>query len=471
MKTPKLILSIILILILNTNLNAQQLNEDLKSVNTLEEKIYGLSLLWSEIKYNFVNIDRLSFDVDSLYRETMQRVLATRNDLEYYNELEKFLVKFDDAHTELFDRPEFGDEDTDYPKYATKLIGDKFYFTAYRVCKDADPRLLGAEIIEVEGLSSMEYVMKYVMPKISASTSRYRKVLAGTILLNGKANTYIKGKARLQNGEVIQFNIIRNGETTRTPEDKSFPEMVNRRNDKKVYYEWKDSVAIMTINSFYPESVGNHIDSVMNVINANKPTGLIIDLRSNGGGSTDVANRLQMHLTNADSILSFGAQTRTNLGYGRAQGNYRKEYEDYFTYKSYKTYPAEIIERDKSIVPVQCPVAILIGPYSFSACEDFLINIYEMPNRPILIGEETAGSTGAPLVIYLPHEALARICTIRALYPYSMKPFVGQGIIPDIKVESSIDDCLNRMDPVMQKALDYFDNKECLLHQTKKERQ
>lgn len=57
MRSANFIFYICVILTLNTRVMAQQQNDNCKSVNTLEEKIYGLSLLWSEIKYNFVNID------------------------------------------------------------------------------------------------------------------------------------------------------------------------------------------------------------------------------------------------------------------------------------------------------------------------------------------------------------------------------------------------------------------------------
>ena len=79
---------------LNISVMAQQTSENIKSVNSLEDKVYGLSLLWSEVKYNFVNIDRLDFDVDSLYRETMKKVLVTTNDVDYYKELSNFLRSF-----------------------------------------------------------------------------------------------------------------------------------------------------------------------------------------------------------------------------------------------------------------------------------------------------------------------------------------------------------------------------------------
>ena len=99
-----------------------------------------------------------------------------------------------------------------------------------------------------------------------------------------------------------------------------------------------------------------------------------------------------------------------------------------------------------------------MGTYSFSACEDFLVCISEMPGHPLLIGEETAGSTGAPLVIYLPHGAVARICTLRELYPYSLKPFVGKGVTPDIEVKHTIDDYLDGKDPVLSKALEVLND-------------
>ena len=105
--------------------------------------------------------------------------------------------------------------------------------------------------------------------------------------------------------------------------------------------------------------------------------------------------------------------------------------------------------------PIACPAAILIGRFTFSAAEDFLVNLYEQPGRPVLIGEETGGSTGSPLVVNgLPGGGYARICTRRICYPVSYKRFVNQGVKPDVEVSQTIEDYLQGKDVVLEKAID-----------------
>ncbi len=457
-KGTYIVFCLVLFIMIPISIQAQS---KIKSINTIEDKIYGLSLLWSEVKYNFVNIDHLDFDLDSLYRETMKRVINTKDDIAYYKELDYFLNRLNDAHTHLFDYPESGYEETDYPNYGTKYIGGKYYFIKYKKdCPYSDPDLLGAEIVEIAGLPTDQYVEKFVLPSITGSTLKYKLNQAGRLLLNGLEGSSICGKAICRDGKMKTFDIVRNGEAIRKNDDVWLPEdEYSFYTNEAVTLNWKDDIAFLNIRRFIPESVCNDIDKAMAEINARQCRGVIIDLRGNTGGITDVAWRLQMYLTQADTIRSFGAQTRINSGYGRAQGNYRKEYEDFYLYKAYKNEPSELISKPKGIKALSCPVAILIDNNSFSACEDFLINIYEMPDRPVLIGEETAGSTGAPLVIELPHEAMARICTLRPLFPYSMKPFAGKGIIPDIEVVPTLEETLDGKDIVMNKALQYIQNK------------
>ena len=200
------------------------------------------------------------------------------------------------------------------------------------------------------------------------------------------------------------------------------------------------------------------IDSHLTKIIENNPQGLIIDLRDNGGGSSNIGFHLQKYLTSQDYFIIFGSERRINDGYGRAQGNFRKEYEPFYLYKAYRTEGGDTIRIKPEFPRIEVPVVILTNERCFSACEDFLVNIYEVPNRPVIIGTETAGSTGAPLLFNMPDGGSARICTLRITYPYSGKAFVNKGVTPDIIIYNSIDDDFTGYDRALDTAINHVKN-------------
>lgn len=439
--------------------NCQSLKDSIPQKNTLQDKLFGLSKIWSEIKYNFVNIDQIKFDVDSLYNATIPKVIATTNDVDYYDELQRFIASFNDGHTELIEVTYVWNDLNDYIPCGLIDIDNKIYFSDIKKGSGIDSTLIGAEIIELEGLPTKKYIEQYIYPTISASTENHRWFQAVIKIQGGRKGTYFTGKAKKTDGTVIPLSILRNGETTRTKNDQYWtwasPKAPAKR--QRISLDWKEDIAIMNIRTFGTDAIINDIDSLALSING-KAKGLIIDLRQNGGGSTDVAQHLQKYLTHTKYFLSFGSQTRINNGYGRSQGNYRDEYKDFFLYKAYEIEKPDTIRVEESIKAFSCPVVILVGRYTFSAAEDFLVGIYENPDRPVIIGEPTGGSTGAPLVITLPHDAVARICTLRILFPYSGTPFVGKGIQPDIVVKRSVADYLEGKDPVLEKAISYLED-------------
>lgn len=433
--------------------------DSLPKVNTPEDKIVGLSRVWSEIKYNFVNIDQLDFDIDSLYIQTIPRVINTTNDIEYYDELERMMAKFKDGHTNIVRRSYTNSEYVnDIPGTITEIEG-KYYFTSLMKNVGVDSMLLGAEIKEVSGMPVIEYMELNCLPQCCASTERSRWRSALSKLHMGPVGSFLEGRAQTSEGKIVDFKLQYNWETISSDDDDYwflawgiFPPR------ERISVQWYDSVARVTIKDF-KDDMGDMLDSVMADLYTANPHGVIIDLRFNGGGETDVAWKLQMYTYDSDTIHSFGYQTRINEGYGRAQGNYREEYEDFYTGRAYKTVEPEIVIRDKSIKPLKCPIVFLIGVRSFSACEDLLVNMYELPNRPLFIGEETGGSSGAPLVVELPHGALIRICTLRELFPFSKKPFLNKGIIPDITITTNLDNIKQKRDVALNKAITLLTDK------------
>ncbi|MGD9994956.1 MAG: S41 family peptidase [Salinivirgaceae bacterium] len=431
--------------------------KDLPNKITDEEKLYWLSQIWSEIKYNFVNIDQLTFDLDSLYKTLIPEVVSSANDYEYYQILSKFTASLKDGHTQVSDRGQFYSF-MDYIPLSLQDFNEKIYITHVRKNANLDSTWIGAELIEIEDTPTVDYLEKNVFPYISASTKQHLWMQSVYKIQSGFKDILFKGTIKKVDGTIEKIELKRNGEATRTQQDEYWG-VVRNYSRNIVDLEWTDdTIAIINFNRFSPEDKAiKEFDKLVKQID--KAKGVIIDLRKNGGGSTEVAWHLQKHLTKENSFLNYAWETRISDGVRKANGNWKEEYKDYYLNKALRFEKPEVVNVPDSIKRIKCPTIILIGRFTFSAAEDFLVNIYEVPNRPKLIGEETGGSTGSPLVVSgLPGDGYARICTRRICYPISEKRFVNSGVIPDIEVKQTIADYLNEKDVVLERAIDEINN-------------
>ena len=424
--------------------------KDLPNKISNNEKLYWLSLIWSETKYNFVNIDRLKFDLDSLYMSFIPLVLETKNDFEYYKALQRFMASLHDGHSEVFSS--FSTY-TDYIPLVFKDFNKKVYITSVTKIPESDSTWLGAELIEIEGIPTVQYLESQIFPYISASTEQSLWMLGVLKLHSNLKDIPFRGKIRKTDGAIVNLNILRNGEEIRTPNDKYWGPEISYPKDIVELTWLQNDIALVSINKFYPEDEAiRKIDKVVKELY--KAKGLIIDLRNNGGGSTAVAKHLQKYLSKQDYILNYGAEIRINDAYKKAQGNWKEKDKDYFLNKAYRFEKQDSIIVSDTLKRIKCPTVILMGRYTFSAAEDFLVNIYEAPGRPKLIGEETGGSSGAPLFFAgLPGGGSVRICTVRICYPLSGKRFVSHGVKPDIEIKQTINDYLKGNDVVLERAI------------------
>ena len=70
---------------------------------TPTDKVYGLSKFWQDVNYNFVYLDKVDRTMwDNRYRELIPIVQNTKNDYEYYRELQKFCALLKDGHTNVY---------------------------------------------------------------------------------------------------------------------------------------------------------------------------------------------------------------------------------------------------------------------------------------------------------------------------------------------------------------------------------
>jgi len=210
---------------------------------------------------------------------------------------------------------------------------------------------------------------------------------------------------------------------------------------------------VLEFSRFFPEqeTINSFLELMPKLRTAN---GLIIDLRNNGGGSTGVAHELIKRIIRQDWFLGLAAETRINDAVYKAMGYGYEDYKHYYQNLAYRQEVHDTIYIADTIKRLDYPIVILIGVNTASAAEDFLIMLYEIEERPLLVGAPTAGSTGAPLVIPgLPGGGFARICARRCKYPYSLKPFVNEGIQPDIRVFRTVEEILNGEDVALNKGI------------------
>lgn len=70
---------------------------------SLEEKIYGLSLIWSNAKEHFVFLDTdVASKLDESYIEYISKVADMDGIHDYYKALSRFSALLNDGHTKVF---------------------------------------------------------------------------------------------------------------------------------------------------------------------------------------------------------------------------------------------------------------------------------------------------------------------------------------------------------------------------------
>jgi len=146
--------------------------QQLPNTISLKDRLYTLSTLWMEVKYNFVNIDTLKCNIDSTYKALIGETINSDNDYTYYAILKKFIAQLNDGHSEVYDNGQF-QQYCDYPPI--KLINlNKRVFVSLAAKQLVEKIPLGSEIIEIENQSVDKYLKNYCFPYVSASNENSR---------------------------------------------------------------------------------------------------------------------------------------------------------------------------------------------------------------------------------------------------------------------------------------------------------
>jgi C-terminal processing protease CtpA/Prc len=396
-----------------------------------DEKIAGLSLLWTMARQNFVFFDRVPhLNWDSLYLSLIPKVRETKSTLEYYLLLQRMCAQLADGHTNVYVPAELAGQVYGRPPLRTALVEDRVI--VIQVNSDSLRKsgiVPGTEITRIDGVPVKEYARERVAPYQSGSTPQDHDVRTyGYFLLAGPEDQPVALELRDAKGKPSQRTLPRKGYGA-APK----PPVL----DFKVL---KGKIAYVALNSFENKKIVTAFDSLFSSIG--QTDGLILDVRNNGGGNGDYGYQLLGYLTDKPFKLS----RWKSLVYQPVLRAWGIE-------TQWVTSPAEEAQPNGKRLYTR-PVVVLLGPRSFSAAEDFLV-AFDAMDRGKLMGEASGGSTGQPLSFSLPGGGSARVCSKWDSYPDG-KEFVGVGVVPDVLVKPTVKDIQTGRDPVVEEAVKYL---------------
>ncbi|QDV05817.1 Peptidase family S41 [Planctomycetes bacterium Poly30] len=406
----------------------------------VEDKLAGLSLLWSEAKYNFSNFDLVpELDWDAEYRAMIPRVMASENTYEYYRLLQAFVAKLEDGHANVYfpNDPAFQRGRFHVPAIKYQWIEDRLILE-YALGEEFEAAGIerGDEIIAVDEVPIQDFADTERRPFVSGSVKAYiDSVVYSWRLFTGPQGP-IEFTIKTQAGDTFVVQSSR-------PDWETWGALTEGMGQQPPNFRWRmlpDNIAYVELNSFSnPDASKGFADNFEDI---SKADGIVFDVRKNGGGSSNYGYDVLSRLTQEPFAVS---SWRTM--------NYRPAYRawSYPTDNHESTGNTELPDPDQYY---SGPVAVLSGPETFSAAEDFLVAFDVMDRGPI-IGQASGGSTGQPLPISLPGGGRARITTKRDTYPDG-SDFVGVGVQPDISAPPTVDDFIERRDFALELASQYI---------------
>ncbi|MDR3311285.1 MAG: hypothetical protein LBS90_08080 [Oscillospiraceae bacterium] len=426
---------------------------------SLEDRIIGLSQLWSTAKYNFARWDELpGLDWDAEYRAALPRVIAADDPAAYYAELMKLVTLLRDGHSYVVMPDEIK------PPYAVP------FYTSHRwgghvvssLPKDCGVPIY-SRITAINGTPVEDWCREKAYPYVwhEKADSRFYQGALGyiigchetgaiTIDTDGGAFTVRHGEER----ELAEPPRLSHPEFETA-------ELLHRTDGCCSLYKTADNIAIFEVDTCQDPTLKAALYENLDKFRACR--GFVIDVRyNNGGSSRNVEPLVQLFF---ESEFDFGA------GYSplyipvyaaMAQYRYPDRYEGLTETEAKLIH--EIAEHKSFYVDnyktrvADCPaflaqpVVVLSGLSTASAAESVLTAM-KYQNRAVIVGERSYGSTGQPIFGQLPGGGYFGVCTQKGVMPDGAD-FNNIGIAPDIEASISKEDALNGFDRVFDKGLE-----------------
>jgi hypothetical protein len=295
-----------------------------------------------------------------------------------------------------------------------------------------------SEILFINGVSSAE-LLDQLRPFISAELDFYqdirvqnefRRLLWYVMGFEGDYNLGL-----MYNGNFFKRTI---SGTTEKEFMIAYTKKLKPNPQPYTFYKLTNAIGVIDFRSMNDEKrFGKFLDSTFNVVKRDNIKHLVIDIRNNGGGNSQLGDMLFDYITSKKYRQVVEAEIKIDGKISHAKGSLKtpKKLKNKFSGKTY----------------------LLTSHYTFSSA-NMLASAYKFYNMGTIIGEDTGGvltAFGDLVEITLPNTNLKAYC--------SHKKFVhpgadGQlhGVKPDVEIVPTQEDIQLGRDAVMEYVLEYI---------------
>lgn len=297
---------------------------------------------------------------------------------------------------------------------------------------------LGAELLAINGQPIEDYVSANLPPTAPFSSAISERLEQLRWSLRFPRESTVTVGYRNQNGNEIKA--VLKSEQERDSLFASEPETTGF--ELPLDYELLDNgYGYVQIYSFFDNELLTIQlwERMMESLNGADTPGLIIDVRSNGGGNGFLAEQMAAYFFNEPHVLGGSSF----YDHERGEFVFDPNSQDRFFL------PPENYRYNGDI-------AVLVGPNCVSACE-FFSYAMTIENRAAIIGQYPTGGLGGSVEqFYMPEGEIVQFTIGRAVDPQGNIHVEGTGIVPTVRVPVNEETVFTDSDPILDAAVEYL---------------
>jgi len=339
--------------------------------------------------------------------------------------------------------------------FPLELVADNDYNVYLPIQNEQFNIPTGALITSINGVDMQSFYKK--ASSIIGGLSPYKKEMAinliGSFLYLSDVKPPFKVQYRYKGKE--NAIIIKEGITLKECLAKALPQV----NKQKFEFQVKENkIGYLALNIMEPDfnTYTAFFDSCFTVLKRKKINTVVIDLRKNLGGNSQIADLLLSYFNDKPYSLSGGRFWRVSQRYKdflTAQGDTSNSYhtKENNTLLDYRNCgPHKPLFVDNKLL-FTGKVYLVTGPLTFSSA-NMLADAVKEYHMATVIGQSTGENTndfGEGYLMELPNSKLKIQTTTTFDLGVDCNPNISHAVIPDKLIEPSLKNKINRFDPVI----------------------